>query len=321
MNTLLNSHILKLRSLCCQSIDVIKIINDYTFYIDFRGVCKSIIKLPNVLIESIQCCVHGNDVFILKKSGYFGMQNRLCLFSISNQQVHTLMQTYYSITDFAICGKYLVVTINPYPNRNFNPYMHAELSKFHVNYFTLDGKFEYGFNVDNVDNSWTFISICDKNNVIYVFSTCNTQIYSFTGKLIHIMRNDFTSFITHKIDRHGNAYFRFNPYYINWIHEIGFKIEKNTIIHSDYDSIHSGHLSKFGSLFLNDSKKIHIFTKVPKNENSAAISMSTSSLFNPLAICQKNTSLVISHTPIKCCALDSIGRLFVFTDTFLYIYQ
>jgi hypothetical protein len=322
------SPISQIKSLDSQSIDLIKIVIHYSSYNQFRSLQTQKIKLPTFLpAKKIhQCCVNDDKVYFLIQEGYWDSISSILIFSITNQTVQTVMRTFGTITDFAVCSKNFIIAVSNIDNE--------DKKTNNVNCFTFDGQFEYGFNLSAGDNHfWAHISICDSNDLIYVFGADYTHIYSLNGQLIQIVHLTFKDHIIHKTDKNGNAYFRFSPYYMNWIHEIGFKIEKNTIIPSDYDSIQSGHISKSGLLFVKNSTEIKIFEKIQDKIQSTSFLLSVIQWFSSFVIhsqekkqlqIQRNSIRVFSEDQIqqriRCCSLDSIGRLFVITNNYLYIY-
>ena len=329
------SPISQIKSLDSQSIDIIKIVMNYSFYNQFRGVQSQKIRLSNVVHgDIIQCCVNDDKVYFLIQEGYWNSISRVLIFSITNQTVQTVMSTLGTITDFAVCSQKLIIAVTNIDNEENKVDIILIMKRirptYNVNCFTLDGQFEYGFNLSAGDNHyWAHISICDSKDLIYVFGADYTHIYSLNGQLIQIVHLTFKDYIIHKIDKNGNATFRFNNYISNtWVQNFGFEYNYE---HGYEYNLKSGHLSKSGLFFVNNSTEIKIFEKIRDKIQSTSFLSSVIQWFSSFKM--KKTPLQIQRNPIRvfsaeqlqqqqirCCALDSIGRLFVITNNYLYIY-
>ena len=280
MNSLFSTcSIQLLQTLSTQSPDVVDIITDFSSYVRFRGIEIKKIKLPVVLTGQIgQCCVHSDKVFIGTngENNIFDEIHELFVWSLIDGSCRLFFQTNRNITDFVTCGDLLVVSL--FPNREDKKFDSPTNITNDIMFFTTDGKFHHGFDFYPNDYEDDFMwnghecAIDDALGVVYAFFEDGTKTFSFEGKHIRNETFDAEEYLCKTRDKKGNANLRHNNYF--WVKNAIIesetkKIGKDMNINEynyrvDYNftpptnSIRCGHVSKFNTLFLNDSTVIII---------------------------------------------------------------
>ena len=229
-------------------------------------------QLPVTLTGKImQCCVHGDKIFI-------GTNDRntsrlavydIFIWSLKDGTCRLFFQTSRMILDFVTCDDKLIVSLN---DRDFTDDDDPSTTN-DILFFTMDGKFHHGFDIFSRDTR--NCAIDDVQRVIYAFAErSETKTFSFKGKHIRNETFDEQEYFSKNRDRNGNANLRLNWFGNCWViraisdskvenHNNNNNSTGNYKVHysfssSSANSMYCGHVSKFNTLFLNDSTQIFI---------------------------------------------------------------
>ena len=266
-----------LKTLSTQSPDVVNIIEDYGFYVGFRGIEIKKMELPVGLNWITQCCVHKNKIFIGTSKENLGNIGDLFLWSPDDKNSYrNIFKTNRRMLEFVIFGDKLIVLVSPY----FTEDILDNDVTCDVTLFTLDGDFHSGFNFyedDDFIQGSPYCAIDDVQVFIYVFCRHQTKTYSLDGK--HIRNENFSAeeYFCKNRDKNGNVHFMWSSFEELWVrHAIseskqhhlnsvrytgyGYAIDGNYKLHENdvgyTNVIRYGHVSKLNTLFLCDSLQI-----------------------------------------------------------------